>query len=50
MWGETGWLRLFNSEFGGQASWLLPAALVLLVVGLARHVAGDAAPTAPAPR
>ena len=35
MWGETGWLRLFNSEFGGQASWLLPAALVLLAAGLA---------------
>ena len=35
MWGETGWLRLFNSEFGGQASWLLPAALVLLSAGLA---------------
>ena len=39
MWGETGWLRLFNSEFGGQASWLLPAALVLLVAGLALTVA-----------
>ena len=24
MWGPTGWLRLFNSEFGGQISWLLP--------------------------
>jgi 4-amino-4-deoxy-L-arabinose transferase-like glycosyltransferase len=34
-WGATGWLRLFNGEFGGQASWLLPAALVLLVAGLA---------------
>jgi 4-amino-4-deoxy-L-arabinose transferase-like glycosyltransferase len=34
-WGTTGWLRLFNAEFGGQASWLLPAALVLLVAGLA---------------
>jgi 4-amino-4-deoxy-L-arabinose transferase-like glycosyltransferase len=30
-WGETGWTRLFNSEMGGQISWLLPAALVLLV-------------------
>jgi 4-amino-4-deoxy-L-arabinose transferase-like glycosyltransferase len=29
-WGETGLLRLFGSEFGAQASWLLPAALVLL--------------------
>jgi 4-amino-4-deoxy-L-arabinose transferase-like glycosyltransferase len=34
-WGPTGWLRLFNGEFGGQASWLLPAALVLLAGGLA---------------
>ena len=30
MWGPTGWLRMFNSEFGGQAAWLIPAALVLL--------------------
>ena len=49
MWGATGWLRLFNSEFGGQASWLLPAALVLLAAGLAAHLAGRRAPTAPAP-
>ncbi len=34
-WGATGWLRMFNSEFGGQISWLLPAALILLVAGLA---------------
>lgn len=33
-WGETGWLRLFNTSFGGQASWLLPAALALLGLGL----------------
>jgi 4-amino-4-deoxy-L-arabinose transferase-like glycosyltransferase len=33
-WGETGLLRMFNSEFGGQVSWLVPAALVLLVGGL----------------
>jgi 4-amino-4-deoxy-L-arabinose transferase-like glycosyltransferase len=33
-WGETGLFRLFNSEFGGQASWLLPTALVLLAGGL----------------
>ena len=26
MWGPTGLTRLFNTEFGGQASWLLPAA------------------------
>ncbi|MFJ8110095.1 glycosyltransferase family 39 protein [Streptomyces sp. NPDC096132] len=33
-WGETGWDRMFNSEVGGQISWLLPAALILLVAGL----------------
>ena len=32
--GEPGLLRLFNSEFGGQVAWLLPAALIALVVGL----------------
>jgi 4-amino-4-deoxy-L-arabinose transferase-like glycosyltransferase len=34
-WGPTGWTRMFNAEFGGQASWLLPAALILLVALLA---------------
>ena len=34
MWGQTGLLRLFGSEFGTQVSWLLPAALTLLVVGV----------------
>src|SRR3954471_13421735 len=33
-WGETGALRLFGAQFGGQISWLLPAALVLLVTSL----------------
>ena len=33
--GETGVLRLFNDLMGGQASWLLPAALLALVAGLA---------------
>ncbi|MEU6670628.1 glycosyltransferase family 39 protein [Streptomyces sp. NPDC046727] len=33
-WGETGWDRMFNSEIGGQISWLLPSALILLVAGL----------------
>ncbi|MHC5902752.1 ArnT family glycosyltransferase [Streptomyces sp. S6] len=33
-WGETGWDRMFNSEIGGQISWLLPAALILLVAAL----------------
>ena len=28
-WGDTGLLRLFNGEVGGQIAWLLPAALVL---------------------
>jgi 4-amino-4-deoxy-L-arabinose transferase-like glycosyltransferase len=32
--GATGLLRLFHSEFGGQISWLLPAALICLA-GLA---------------
>ena len=32
-WGATGILRMFNSEFGGQASWLIPAALVAIVAG-----------------
>ncbi|MFE0383985.1 ArnT family glycosyltransferase [Streptomyces bungoensis] len=34
MWGATGWDRMFGSEVGGQISWLLPAALVLLAAGL----------------
>jgi 4-amino-4-deoxy-L-arabinose transferase-like glycosyltransferase len=34
MWGATGWTRLFSSEIGGQTAWLLPAALLLLVVGM----------------
>ena len=33
--GEPGVLRLFNDLMGGQASWLLPAALLVLVAGLA---------------
>ncbi|MER6596289.1 glycosyltransferase family 39 protein, partial [Micromonospora purpureochromogenes] len=32
--GQTGWLRMFDTEVGGQISWLLPAALILLVAGL----------------
>jgi len=32
--GETGLTRLFGSEFGSEASWLLPAALIGLVAGL----------------
>ena len=33
--GATGVLRLFNDLMGGQASWLLPAALLVVVAGLA---------------
>src|SRR5207248_6965172 len=33
-WGLTGWNRLFNAEFGGQTSWLIAAAIVLLAVTL----------------
>ncbi|MGA9857977.1 MAG: glycosyltransferase family 39 protein, partial [Solirubrobacteraceae bacterium] len=32
--GPTGLLRLFNDVMGGQASWLLPAALLALAAGL----------------
>jgi len=34
-WGPTGLTRMFNAQFGGQISWLLPAALLLLIAGLA---------------
>ncbi|WP_255949326.1 ArnT family glycosyltransferase [Streptomyces odontomachi] len=34
MWGESGIGRMFNAEIGSQISWLLPAALILLVAGL----------------
>ncbi|WP_030955902.1 ArnT family glycosyltransferase, partial [Streptomyces sp. NRRL S-481] len=33
-WGETGWDRLFGAGIGGQISWLIPAALILLVAAL----------------
>jgi 4-amino-4-deoxy-L-arabinose transferase-like glycosyltransferase len=32
--GQTGLTRLFGSEMGTQISWLLPAALILMVAGL----------------
>jgi 4-amino-4-deoxy-L-arabinose transferase-like glycosyltransferase len=32
--GQAGLTRLFNTEIGGQISWLLPAALILLVAAL----------------
>ncbi|MGC4798417.1 ArnT family glycosyltransferase [Micromonospora saelicesensis] len=41
--GQNGVLRMFGGEIGGQVSWLLPAALILLVVGLL--LAGRAART-----
>ena len=34
VWGEAGLWRMFDRHFGGQASWLIPAALLLLVVVL----------------
>lgn len=33
-WGQTGLFRMFESGSGGQISWLIPSALVLLAVGL----------------
>jgi len=33
-WGATGITRMFSAEMGGQAAWLLPAALVLAVAAL----------------
>ena len=37
--GEAGWQRLLSSEMGYEISWLLPAALVALVGGVALAVA-----------
>ncbi|MEE1784961.1 glycosyltransferase family 39 protein [Streptomyces sp. SP17BM10] len=45
-WGQTGITRLFGSDIGGQIAWLLPAALILLVVALwatRRHARTDTA-------
>src|SRR5919199_752224 len=38
-WGPTGLFRLFDAEMGGQASWLIPAALLLTgyLLWMARH-------------
>jgi 4-amino-4-deoxy-L-arabinose transferase-like glycosyltransferase len=33
-WGLTGWNRLFNPQFGGQISWLIPGAVILLGASL----------------
>ncbi|MFC4951153.1 ArnT family glycosyltransferase [Pseudonocardia sp. GCM10023141] len=35
-WGITGLTRLFDAELGGQASWLIPAAVILLAALLWR--------------
>lgn len=32
--GSAGLLRMFGTSFGGEVSWLLPAALILLIAGL----------------
>ena len=40
-WGATGLLRMFNATFGGQASWLIPAAVIVL---LGQHAAADVPP------
>ena len=34
-WGQTGILRMFDSEIGSQIAWLLPAAVILGVAALA---------------
>nr|WP_258557673.1 glycosyltransferase family 39 protein [Rhodococcus sp. AG1013] len=34
MWGSTGITRMFDLEQGGQISWLIPAALILGVLGI----------------
>ncbi|AZG46079.1 ArnT family glycosyltransferase [Gordonia insulae] len=34
MWGQTGWLRMFEPAQGGQIAWLIPSALVLAVAAL----------------
>ncbi len=33
-WGTTGLTRMFSSTIGGQISWLIPSAFILLAVGL----------------
>ena len=33
-WGATGITRLFSSDIGGQISWLIPAAVILLALGV----------------
>src|SRR6266550_4580412 len=38
-WGATGWNRLFNTDFGGQVSWLIPAALILFAAAIVYTIA-----------
>ncbi|MFI1103373.1 ArnT family glycosyltransferase [Streptomyces melanogenes] len=45
-WGTTGLDRMFGPEVGGQISWLLPAALLLLVAGLVVTWRGERTDTA----
>ena len=47
-WGATGLTRMFSSAIGGQISWLIPSALILLAVGL--FLRGRAPRTDAAPR
>jgi 4-amino-4-deoxy-L-arabinose transferase-like glycosyltransferase len=35
MWGSSGITRMFEPAQGGQIAWLIPAALILMVVGIA---------------
>ena len=46
---QTGLARMFDSSQGGQISWLLPAALILLVGGLVLTGARGRAPTGSGP-
>lgn len=34
MWGETGITRMFDASQGGQIAWLIPSALILVVLGI----------------
>ena len=49
-WGPTGLTRMFNAQFGGQISWLLPAALAAARRGPRVHRDARRAPIARAPR
>ena len=33
-WGPTGWNRLWQSDWAGQIAWLIPAALIVLIIVL----------------